>query len=172
MSYEAMSALVRAADVLLVSGGNTLFAVDRWVKCRLHPLLHEAAARGAVLTGGSAGAICWFDGGHSDSADADSFRITMLEEAAATTAAAAAADGAGGCAGAAIDESSAAPEAGQQAKAWTYIRAPCLALLPGLVCPHFDRTQVLSFTILKTLHPLHPLRPLRPLRRELTPYQP
>ena len=62
---------VKDADIILVSGGNTLFAIDRWVKIGLAPLLKAAAARGAVLTGGSAGAICWFDSGHSDSMDPD-----------------------------------------------------------------------------------------------------
>lgn len=33
---------------------------------------------GAVLTGGSAGAICWFDGGHSDSMDPATYKNNML----------------------------------------------------------------------------------------------
>lgn len=24
---------------------------------------------------------------------------------------------------------------------WEYVRVPCLGLLPGLVCPHYDRVQ-------------------------------
>lgn len=32
-------------------------------------MLREALDRGVVRCGGSAGAICWFDGGHSDSRD-------------------------------------------------------------------------------------------------------
>lgn len=43
--------------------------------------------------------------------------------------------------GEARDESSAAPEEGQDAKPWSYIRVGCLGFLPGLVCPHHDRTQ-------------------------------
>lgn len=34
--------------------------------------------RKAVMAGGSAGAICWFSGGHSDSLDPDSFEEAKL----------------------------------------------------------------------------------------------
>ena len=62
-----MKKAVETADVLLVSGGNTLYAVERWRYLGLDILMKTAAYRGAVMAGGSAGAICWFDGGHSDS---------------------------------------------------------------------------------------------------------
>ena len=120
-SRETLEALFRGGDIVVVSGGNTLFAVDRWVHLGVDTMLKEAAARGCVLTGGSAGAICWFDGGHSDSADPDTYKAKML-------AAASSADKDKD-----KDEASAAPEAGQAAKEWAYIRCPCLGILPGLV---------------------------------------
>jgi dipeptidase E len=123
--------LCEAADVIVVSGGNTLWAMDRWAAVGLLPLLRAAAERGAVLTGGSAGAICWFEAGHSDSMDADTYKGAMLAEAAAAAA--------GGAEG--KDEASAAPEAGAEVKAWEYIRCPCLGFFPGLVCPHADKVQ-------------------------------
>ena len=52
---------VEAAGVIIVSGGNTLYAADRFTKVGLIPLLVTAMERGVVLTGGSAGAICWCD---------------------------------------------------------------------------------------------------------------
>ena len=64
---ESIAGMIRGADIIQVSGGNTLFAVRRWRNLGVDKLLHEAMARGAVLCGGSAGCICWFDGGHSDS---------------------------------------------------------------------------------------------------------
>ena len=115
---------VDAAEVIVVSGGNTLYAVDRVLALGMLPLLRQAMERGAILTGGSAGAICWFTAGHSDSMDPDSYLAAMRGE-----------QDAGG------DESSAAPDAGQEAKAWEYIRIPCLGLLPGLCCPHHDQIQ-------------------------------
>lgn len=50
---------VDAADVILVSGGNTLFAVDRWDRLGLSDLLRKAAIARKVLTGGSAGVIMY-----------------------------------------------------------------------------------------------------------------
>ena len=52
-----------------MSGGNTLFATDRWRRLGMDERIREAGARGAVLAGGSAGGISWFDGGQSDSMD-------------------------------------------------------------------------------------------------------
>jgi dipeptidase E len=60
---------IRAADIIAVSGGNTLFAIKQWRKFGLDKLLKEVSENGTVMCGGSAGAICWFDGGHSDSRD-------------------------------------------------------------------------------------------------------
>jgi dipeptidase E len=37
---------------------------------------------GTIMAGGSCGAMCWFDGGHSDSADPASFRKAMLNSGA------------------------------------------------------------------------------------------
>ena len=51
-----VASVIGAADVILVSGGNTLFAVDRWHRAKLVEPLREAMERGAVLCGGSAGA--------------------------------------------------------------------------------------------------------------------
>ena len=114
-----------AADAVLVSGGNTLFAVERWRRAGLVAPLRAAAERGAVMCGGSAGAICWFDGGHSDSADPDWFRDAML----AGEGAAAEGYGVG------------PPASPDLAKPWAYVRVGGLGFLPGLLCPHHDRTQ-------------------------------
>ncbi len=68
-NYDDMREAVYSADIVLVGGGNTLYALDRWDRVGLSDLLRDAARRGTVMAGGSAGAICWFDGGHSDSMD-------------------------------------------------------------------------------------------------------
>ena len=115
-----MERKVEDADVILVSGGNTLYAADLWNAVELTPLLKTAMQRGAVLTGGSAGAICWFDAGHSDSTDPDSFKDAMLKEAL------------GAQEGVVKDESS-AMSADEPPKEWQYIRVPCLGFLPGSV---------------------------------------
>lgn len=58
---------IERADIIYVGGGNTLKMMRRWRRLRVDALLRDAHARGAVLCGVSAGAICWFDSGHSDS---------------------------------------------------------------------------------------------------------
>lgn len=70
---DQLDEAVGRADIVLVSGGNTLYAVDRWVALGLDGRLRRAVADGLVACGGSAGAICWFDGGHSDSMDPTSY---------------------------------------------------------------------------------------------------
>ncbi len=66
-SHEAIAAKIDWADVIYVGGGNTLKMMRRWRLLGVDDLLRSAHARGAVLCGVSAGAICWFDRGHSDS---------------------------------------------------------------------------------------------------------
>jgi len=59
--------LALAHDVIVVSGGNTANALAIW---RLHgfdAVLREAWESGVVLTGWSAGMICWFEHGVTDS---------------------------------------------------------------------------------------------------------
>lgn len=80
MPRRGMEEALDEADIILVSGGNTLFAVDRWEYLGLGSLLRDAALSGKVMAGGSAGAICWFDGGHSDSMDPATYRTCMLSK--------------------------------------------------------------------------------------------
>lgn len=66
-SPEQVAAKVRWADVVYVGGGNTLKMMRRWRRLGVDGLLRAAHAAGTVLCGTSAGAICWFERGHSDS---------------------------------------------------------------------------------------------------------
>jgi peptidase E len=62
-----VDALIRDQDVVMVSGGNTANMLAIW---RLHGVdraLRAAYDGGTVLTGWSAGCICWFEGGTTDS---------------------------------------------------------------------------------------------------------
>jgi dipeptidase E len=132
---EKVAETIDKADIIVVGGGNTLFAVDRWKAVpQVVPSLQAAMERGAILTGGSAGAICWFDGGHSDSMDPDTYYNPMIQKfgdtcnnisnkSATTTVA---------------DESSSTTS---NNKDWKYIRVSGLGFLPGLLCPHHDRIQ-------------------------------
>ena len=66
-AFDEMSALVLDSDLVYVGGGNTLRMMKLWRHLGLDTVLAEAASRGIVLSGLSAGAICWFKYGHSDS---------------------------------------------------------------------------------------------------------
>jgi dipeptidase E len=55
------------ADVIVVSGGNTANMLAVWRVHGIDTTVREAWERGTVLTGWSAGAICWFDSGVTDS---------------------------------------------------------------------------------------------------------
>lgn len=62
-----LRSLVLGMDVIHVGGGNTANMLDVWRRQGLDAILGEAWEGGVVLTGGSAGGICWFQGGTTDS---------------------------------------------------------------------------------------------------------
>ncbi len=66
-SRDELEAAVLSADVVYVGGGNTLKMMRRWRLLGVDDVLREAHRRGVVLAGQSAGMLCWFAWGHSDS---------------------------------------------------------------------------------------------------------
>jgi peptidase E len=58
---------VLAQDVILVSGGNTANMLAVWRVHGFDTVLREAWEQGIVLAGSSAGMICWFEAGVTDS---------------------------------------------------------------------------------------------------------
>jgi dipeptidase E len=54
-------------DLILVTGGNTANALAIWRTHRFDEVLREAWEEGVLLTGWSAGMICWFEHGVTDS---------------------------------------------------------------------------------------------------------
>lgn len=64
---DRLRELTLAHDLVLVGGGNTANMLAIW---RLHGVaaaLRSAYAEGTVLSGWSAGCLCWFEGGITDS---------------------------------------------------------------------------------------------------------
>ncbi len=55
------------SDIIYVGGGNTLKMLKVWRKYGIDKVLEEAVNKGIILSGVSAGAICWFKYGNSDS---------------------------------------------------------------------------------------------------------
>jgi dipeptidase E len=54
-------------DIIFVGGGNTKSMLAVWKEWNLDKILKIAYERGTVMSGVSAGAICWFDHGLTDS---------------------------------------------------------------------------------------------------------
>ena len=62
-----VSKFISELYVILVGGGNTVSMLGVWQAWGLPNVLRNAWSKGAVLVGWSAGAMCWFEFGLSDS---------------------------------------------------------------------------------------------------------
>ncbi len=58
---------VLSKDVIYVGGGNTRNLLTLWRDWTLDRIMREAWEQGIVMTGTSAGSICWFEDGLTDS---------------------------------------------------------------------------------------------------------
>jgi dipeptidase E len=59
---------IERADLIYVGGGNTRRMIELWRSIGVDTMLREAGDRGVVLSGLSAGCICWARYGNSDAA--------------------------------------------------------------------------------------------------------
>jgi dipeptidase E len=64
---QELEAFTIAHDVILVGGGNTANMLALWRVHHFDTVLREAWQAGIVLAGWSAGMICWFEAGVTDS---------------------------------------------------------------------------------------------------------
>jgi peptidase E len=110
-SLDEIATTLESAHIILASGGNTLYAVNRWKQLGMDEMLHDAACRGAVICGGSAGAISWFADGHSDSMNPTS----QLH----------------------VDPNLTQDEK----ENWQYVRVKALGVFPAMCVPHHDTTR-------------------------------
>ena len=62
-----LDSVINKADIVYVGGGNTKSMLGVWKEWKFDNILHKAYKRGKVLCGVSAGAICWFNQGITDS---------------------------------------------------------------------------------------------------------
>ena len=67
LTSEYIRDKILAADIIYVGGGSAAFMTDVWNYYKLSPIMKEAFDKGAILSGTSAGSICWFKYGHGDS---------------------------------------------------------------------------------------------------------
>jgi len=64
---ENLEKKVLSQDIIYVGGGNTKSMLAVWKEWNLHNILKNAYEKGIVMSGVSAGAICWFEKGITDS---------------------------------------------------------------------------------------------------------
>lgn len=82
-SQKEIKEKIFGSDLIYVGGGNTLKMMNKWRQTGVDKYLKQAYKQGIVLSGVSAGGICWFDYGRSDSRkfynpDADYIRVSGL----------------------------------------------------------------------------------------------
>jgi len=66
-SRDELITAVRSADIIYVGGGNTLNMMKIWRRTGFDRIILQHTKPNVVLAGVSAGAICWFASGNSDS---------------------------------------------------------------------------------------------------------
>ena len=66
-SEQTFEEIIAEADAIIIGGGNTLNMLGIWQAQGIDQMLINAMSRGTIIAGGSAGSICWFDTGISDS---------------------------------------------------------------------------------------------------------
>ena len=59
--------LIKKQDIIFVGGGNTKSMLSVWKEWGLDIILKKAYIEGTIMSGVSAGAICWFEKGITDS---------------------------------------------------------------------------------------------------------
>ncbi|MDW7694665.1 peptidase E [Flammeovirgaceae bacterium SG7u.111] len=64
---ESFEDVLLGMDAIVVGGGNTLNMIAIWKVQGIDTVLQKALEKGIVLAGGSAGSLCWFDNGTTDS---------------------------------------------------------------------------------------------------------
>lgn len=82
-SRKEIKRKVMSSDIVYVGGGNTQKMIRVWKSYGLDKILKKAWDKGIVLSGLSAGSICWFRAGTSDSRrfnnpDADLIKVSGL----------------------------------------------------------------------------------------------
>ena len=66
-NVDGFTEWVFSKDIIYIGGGNTVFMLDIWKKYKLENIFKDAYKKGIILSGVSAGAVCWFEWILSDS---------------------------------------------------------------------------------------------------------
>ena len=74
-----IQAKILTSDIIYVGGGNTAKMMAAWQERNVDKYILQAYEKGIILSGMSAGSICWFDIGHSDSYLQETGEYTAVE---------------------------------------------------------------------------------------------
>ncbi len=77
-STSEIESFVLEQDILYVGGGNTRNLIALWKEWQLDQMIRKAYEQGAILSGISAGSICWFEQGVTDSIPGKLTALTCL----------------------------------------------------------------------------------------------
>jgi peptidase E/ketosteroid isomerase-like protein len=67
--FKKLEKIVLCQDMIFVGGGSPRFLMQVWRKCGLDRIIKKAWKQGIILSGMSAGAICWFEDGFKNPKD-------------------------------------------------------------------------------------------------------
>lgn len=76
--YKKLEQIVLSQDLIFVGGGSPKFLMQVWRKAGLDRIIKKAWKQGIILSGMSAGAICWFEDGFTNPKDDIWRRISCL----------------------------------------------------------------------------------------------
>ncbi len=78
ISYRKLEQTVLSQDLIFVGGGSPKFLMQVWRKAGLDRIIKKAWKQGVILSGMSAGAICWYEDGFTNPKDDIWRRISCL----------------------------------------------------------------------------------------------
>jgi dipeptidase E len=77
-THKSFEETIMSMDAILVGGGNTLNMLSIWKSQGIDLALRKAYEAGIVMSGGSAGSLCWFQNGTTDSRPVKISKIECL----------------------------------------------------------------------------------------------
>jgi dipeptidase E len=79
LNVSEIRKIILSTDIIYVGGGNTDKMLRVWKKLEVDRALSDAWDKGIVLSGLSAGSICWFRHGNSDSRKSNNQSASMIK---------------------------------------------------------------------------------------------
>ncbi len=76
--YKKLEKIVLSQDMIFIGGGSPRYLMQIWRKAGMDRIIKKAWKQGIILSGMSAGAICWFEDGYTNPKDNIWRRISCL----------------------------------------------------------------------------------------------